>query len=335
MIGFPVLAALEERLAELAGEPIAVEPANAHSGGMSHANLIGSGDGGPRLVVRIPPASGPLEPYDVAAESRWLHRARAAGVPAPEVLDVDGTGERFGTPALVARFVAGEILVPLDIAPARGEAIGRELVCRLVQIQAVGLGRERAAGETCASNLLRRWGAVYEAERRRRPILIGELVRRWLAARIPSTPHPVLVHGDYRLGNLIWAGDQVVAVLDWEDARPGDPHYDLAWLLMGTRAPDDLVMNAWPRHKVIAEYSELSGRALEPELLRWWEVAVAWVRMAMEIKLLRLSAAASPPDLRGLIWEFGHGSAARGMLRRVTDGRVTDGRGGDGRGAVR
>jgi aminoglycoside phosphotransferase (APT) family kinase protein len=112
---------------------------------------------------------------------------------------------------------------------------------------------------------------------------------------------------------------EVVAILDWEDAAPGDPHYDLAWLLMGTRAPEDLVMNAWPRREVLEHYSQLSGREVDLEALRWWEVAVAWVRMAMEIKLLRLSAAASPPDLRGLVWEFGHGSAARAMLARLDE----------------
>jgi aminoglycoside phosphotransferase (APT) family kinase protein len=328
---------LGRRLAELTGEPITVDEGTARIGGMSHANLIGSGAAGPRVVVRIPPDRGPLEPYDVAAEAGWLRRAIAGGVPAPEPLDLDPTGERFGVPALITGFVSGEVLLPADVGLQRGEAVGRELVRVLVGIQAVELsgdlvalalaGGEGAAGgggavPAFALRMLRRWGEVFDRERSRRPILAGEVVRRWLADRLPAATEPVLVHGDYRLGNLIWRGETVVAVLDWEDAAAGDRHYDLAWLLMGTRGPDDLVMNAWPRRELLEFYAELSGRELDPEVLRWWEVAVGWVRMAMEIKLLRLSAAASPPDLRGLIWEFGHGSAARAMLERIEDGAL-------------
>jgi aminoglycoside phosphotransferase (APT) family kinase protein len=209
------------------------------------------------------------------------------------------------------------VLVPLDVGSDRGEAVGRELVRQLVAIQRVDLGDEEVDGEAFGAAILERWGAVFDGERARRPQLVGELVRQWLSQRIPDPIEPVLVHGDYRLGNLIWSGTEVVAVLDWEDAAAGDPYYDLAWLLMGTRSPEDLVMNAWPRSELLRHYAELSGRRLDHEALRWWEVAVAWVRMAMEIKLLRLSAATSPPDLRGLIWEFGHGSGARAMLARI------------------
>jgi aminoglycoside phosphotransferase (APT) family kinase protein len=255
----------------------------------------------------------------VGAEAGWLALARAGGVPVPRVLEVDASGVRCGAPVLVTEFVGGEVLLPAGVDRERGEAVGRELIHRLVQIQAVELGSPalRRAGSTFAPALLTRWGGVLEAERARRPILVGELVARWLADHLPEPSQPVLVHGDYRLGNLIWSGDEVVAVLDWEGAAAGDPLYDLAWLLMGTRSASDLVMNAWPREQVLKHYGALSGGPVDPDRLGWWEVAVAWVRMAMEIKLLRLSAAASPPDLRGLIWEFGHGSAARAMLERI------------------
>jgi aminoglycoside phosphotransferase (APT) family kinase protein len=322
MTGRAFETALEARLSELTGEPVRVDDTRARLGGMSHANLIGHGPSGPSVVVRLPPQRGPLEPYDVAAEAGWLRLAQAAGVPVPEVLDLDVSGDRLGAPALVTEFVAGEVLLPAEVSPGRGEAVGRELVHRLVQIQAVDLGERAPArrGNAFAAALLRRWGQVLEAERARHPVVVGELVARWLADRLPDPGEPVLVHGDFRLGNLIWSGNRVVAVLDWEDAAAGDSLYDLAWLLMGTRSESDLVMNAWPRGEVLALYGVLSGRPVDGEELRWWEVAVAWVRMAMEIKLLRLSAAASPPDLRGLIWEFGHGSAARAMLDRIEAG---------------
>ena len=115
---------------------------------------------------------------------------------------------------------------------------------------------------------------------------------------------------------MIWQGDTVAAVLDWEESGLGDPYYDLAWLLMGTRREDDLVMGLLPRRDVIAMYESLTS-PVDLGRLAWWEVLTDWVRIAMEIRGIQLNQGLDVADLRSFAWEFGHSSSYRQVLRKI------------------
>jgi aminoglycoside phosphotransferase (APT) family kinase protein len=82
------------------------------------------------------------------------------------------------------------------------------------------------------------------------------------------------VHGDFRLGNLIVDESGVAAVIDWELAHVGDPVEDLAWMCVPAwRFGGDLpVAGLGEREALLAAYRAASGRAVDVELLRWWEV---------------------------------------------------------------
>jgi len=102
-----------------------------------------------------------------------------------------------------------------------------------------------------------------------------ELAVRWLRPRLPDCPRTVLVHGDFRVGNLMVGLEGLVGVFDWEFAHVGDPHEDLAWPcvrawrfgqdrlgLGGVGEPDPF----------FAEYERLSGRTVDRRAVRFWEM---------------------------------------------------------------
>ena len=88
-----------------------------------------------------------------------------------------------------------------------------------------------------------------------------ELVRRWLIDHRPPPVEPVVVHGDFRLGNLIVGDDGLRAVIDWELAHLGDPMEDLGWLCVkawrfGQRPP---VAGLGEYDELFAAYTEAGG----------------------------------------------------------------------------
>ncbi len=101
-----------------------------------------------------------------------------------------------------------------------------------------------------------------------------ELVFKWLEANRPTARPPVLVHGDFRLGNIIVGEEGLRAVLDWELAHLGDPMEDLGWLCVkawrfGSTLP---VAGVGDYQQLFAAYEAAGGGAVDPDVVRWWEV---------------------------------------------------------------
>jgi aminoglycoside phosphotransferase (APT) family kinase protein len=105
------------------------------------------------------------------------------------------------------------------------------------------------------------------------PVL--DLAARWLEARAPEPSRRVLVHGDYRVGNLIFDARGVRAILDWELTHLGDPIEDLGWLCVRAwRFGNDAlpVGGVGTREALVGAYQEAGGAPVDPETLRFWEV---------------------------------------------------------------
>jgi aminoglycoside phosphotransferase (APT) family kinase protein len=101
-----------------------------------------------------------------------------------------------------------------------------------------------------------------------------ELVFRWLEANRPDAGRRCIVHGDFRLGNLMVGPDGLRAVLDWELAHVGDPLEDLGWLCVkawrfGSPHP---VAGVGEYAPFLAAYAEASGADVDADTVRWWEV---------------------------------------------------------------
>ena len=112
-----------------------------------------------------------------------------------------------------------------------------------------------------------------------------ELGFRWLEANRPPPTRTTVVHGDFRLGNLVVGPDGLRAVLDWEIAHLGDPMEDLGWLCVkawrfGSALP---VAGVGQYGELFDAYSEASGEPVDPEVVRWWQVVgtLKWGIMCM------------------------------------------------------
>ncbi len=105
------------------------------------------------------------------------------------------------------------------------------------------------------------------------PVL--ELAIRWLRPRAPACPDPVLVHGDFRVGNLMVGPVGLVGIFDWEFAHVGDPHEDLAWPCVRSWrfGQDDLRLGGVGQAETFfAAYEAGGGRAVDHMAVQFWEM---------------------------------------------------------------
>ena len=202
------------------------------------------------LVVRIrPPAPGLLPPYDLRRQFEILRALESTAVRAPRALWYEGTGTVLGREFYVMERLPGQVFereVPIDIArdPQRvgrmcDSMIGQLAAIHTVDLEATGLGA-MAEGRDYVDRELAHWsGEIRRLQRGPLPAL--ERLHRELVAQQPA-PNPTvsLVHGDPKVGNFAFVGDDVTAVFDWEMATLGDALADLGWAEMLWKMPGSL-----------------------------------------------------------------------------------------------
>ena len=184
--------------------------------------------GGPRLVLRVPPPGArPTGPADVVRQGRIMAALNEAGVPAPRVLAMSGEPVVDGRPFVLMEAVSGDrietarsALDPIQIAEAAIRALKR---MQAVPVERSGIGSEEPASLEAE---LTRWAWLMERAPAELTGRAGELGGILGGSRPPARP-PVLVHGDFHYGNLLFEGGRVSAILDWEIAEIGQPLIDL------------------------------------------------------------------------------------------------------------
>jgi aminoglycoside phosphotransferase (APT) family kinase protein len=269
--------------------------------GHSNVTYLIERDSGPELVLRRPPRP-PLPPsaHDVLREARLLRALESTAARVPRVLAVCEDEHVIGCPFYVMERVPGEVIVweipPALDTPEQRRRIGEQLIDALVEIHAVDW---RAAGlegfgkpSGYLDRQLRRFGGLWDLNKTRE-IPAVERVGAWLAEHKPDPDPPTpatIVHGDYRLGNTMFAAQapaELVAVFDWEMATIGDPLADLGYLCMfwteaydpegGLRSQLGNVTRAngfATRAQLIARYEAQSGRSMRD--LRWYTTLALW-----------------------------------------------------------
>jgi len=238
----------------------------------NHTHLVEASlpDGEPlKLVVRRYQAYGN---YDRGEKARREFKAfeliHEHGIPGPEPLWLDDTGELLGVPGIVTRCVPGAL--QLD-APAEPMAWARKLAAMLARIHAIPLD-EQARGFLLDGNAEATWFLQGQAppefmQKFPAGAALWQAVHERYQSLRPVTP--ALVHIDYWVGNVLWEGDEISAVLDWEEAACGDPVIDVAYArmnmcLMGLPEAADEFLHAYKRE---------SGHPAEN--LGIWEMAAA------------------------------------------------------------
>jgi len=224
-----------------------------------------------------------LTPSSRLLEYRLLEAARAAGVPSPEPVffgDDSLGGEFF----LVCR-VEGETLprrLLRDDAYARTrEVLTPQLGAILAKIHAIPLdapGLEALPsppdGISGAEHELNRFEQTFRAIAPE-PHPAFELAFRWLRAHMPPvSERRTLVHGDFRMGNVLFDTEGVQLVLDWEISHAGDPMEDMAWISVRSWrfGGDKPVGGVGERKDLFTAYEAAGGGAVDPERVRWWEI---------------------------------------------------------------
>jgi len=267
------------------------------AGGRSNLTYGVTDAAGARWALRRPPMGKALgNAHDMGREHRVVSALAPTPVPVPPVAGFCEDDSVNGAPFYVMDFVAGPILRQKPDAEPFSEddrrAIGLRVVDTLVAIHAVqpdevGLG-ELGRKEDYVARTLRRWHGQWEKSKTRDLGLVTEVHDR-LAARIPDQGPATIVHGDYRLDNMILApsGD-IAAVVDWELCTLGDPLADLGLLLVyWSEEGDELLPLFEPatmapgfptREEVKARYAERSGRDLSLIdfylALGYWKLAI-------------------------------------------------------------
>ena len=228
-----------------------------------------------QLQLPVPGGQGP----GMESEAALLRAAAAEGVPVPQlVLDGDaaaGLDRAF----LVTDHVEGETiprrLLRDDAYADARTVLAAQCGAALAQIHRID---PAVAPGLDAGDRLERYRGVLDLLGDPHPTF--ELALRWLDANRPPLATPTVVHGDFRLGNLMVDAAGLRAVLDWELAHVGDPLEDLGWLCVrswrfGGSGP---VGGFAPYADLFAAYEEAGGRPVDPEAVRWWEVmgTLAW-----------------------------------------------------------
>jgi aminoglycoside phosphotransferase (APT) family kinase protein len=224
-------------------------------------------------VLRCPRVESGGMAIGAEAEARVLRAAIAAGVPAPRVLaEVAGTGDLdagYLMERLHGEALPGRLLRDEAYAGARATLVA-EAAAALARIHAVqgdpGLPVLGAADQLDLLEGVHRSFGV--------PVPAFELALRWLRGHVPAVVEPALVHGDFRLGNLLVSRDGLVAVLDWELAHLGDPAEDLGWLCARPwrfGGPGEAA-GLGSRADLLSAYSASGGDAVDPDRLHFWEV---------------------------------------------------------------
>jgi aminoglycoside phosphotransferase (APT) family kinase protein len=281
--------------AYLDGLGIGAGPARIEPIGEGHSNLTFLVEReGARVVLRRPPR-GPLPPsaHDVVREARLLSALRPQGTPVPEVLAICDEPSVIGVPFYLMTWVDGYVLTEAMPAPLEGEAerISAALVDGLVDLHAVDASAPELVGfgraEGYLARQLKRFGGLYETNATR-PLPDLETVADWLAANLPGSPPSTVVHGDYRVGNVMIAPSptRLAAILDWEMATIGDPLADLGYLTAMWSEPGDppnavsdlssVTRGAGfpPRDFLVARYAERTGRPVDT--LPWYQILATY-----------------------------------------------------------
>ncbi|WP_394435301.1 phosphotransferase family protein [Streptomyces sp. SGAir0957] len=258
-------------------------------------------DGTGKWVVRRPPLGHVLATaHDMKREHRVIAGLYPTAVPVPEPLLLCEDTEVLGAPFYVMEFVEGtpyrtaEELAPLGPERTRAAVLG--LVDTLVDLHAVDPAEVGLADfgrpEGFLDRQLRRWGKQLDASRNRDLAGIDEL-HAALGRSLPASPAPTIVHGDYRLDNVLIRRDEkdgvdrIKAILDWEMSTLGDPLTDLGLLVMYSaklELPDSPISTTASAAghpapaELIERYAARSGRDVSAVA---WYTAFAWFKLAV------------------------------------------------------
>ncbi len=231
---------------------------------------------GAAYVLRRPPLGHVLESaHDMGREHRIVAALQGSDVPVAPALGLCTDVEVNEAPFYLMQFVEGEVLHDAEttqpVSVAQRQQISEHVIDVLAALhntepEAVGLG-ELGRKEAYLARQLKRWNKQWVATKTHE-IPEMEATEQLLHERMPEQVGATIVHGDYRLGNLMVKDGRVAAVLDWELCTLGDPLADVGYLLNNWLSPDEEgaektptgAGDFWSREQLVERYAERTGR---------------------------------------------------------------------------
>jgi aminoglycoside phosphotransferase (APT) family kinase protein len=251
------------------------------------------------LVLRMDPEAGRLQ-SDRAEEYALLAAAHAAGVTVPAVRWLGTEKAGLGASFVVMDRVEGQAiarrLLRDDAYAHTREVLPAQLARELARIHAIDVGApgleslRRSAADAGAGldasdprrfarAEIRRYRellAVFDGDY---PRPVFELAGRWLERNAPAVERPAVVHGDFRIGNILFDESGLTAVLDWELAHLGDPLEDLGWLTVRAwrfGVDERPVGGLCARQALWELYERSGGQPVSVPAARYWEIFGNW-----------------------------------------------------------
>jgi aminoglycoside phosphotransferase (APT) family kinase protein len=251
------------------------------------------------FVLRRPPGGAFLPTaHDVGREYRVLEALVSTKVRSPRTVLACGDESVIGAPFYLMERVDGVVVrteLPESFDESAMVAVGHEMIDALVDLHSVdvdacGLG-DFGKKHGYLERQLRRWSGQLELTLPlTRPLADLERLAEWLSGNLPTSPPATLVHGDYKLDNVMFAPRspaRLVAILDWEMSTLGDPLADLGWMvtfwLEEHEGGDDVFADlnrvtkqpGFPsRVELVDRYESATDR--DASALDWYRVLAIW-----------------------------------------------------------
>ena len=247
------------------------------------------------VLRRGPRPPLPRSTHDMVREARIQQLLCEEGIPVPEILAICEDESLLGVPFYVMSYLDGVVITDL-VPPALGsleqrDATSRAVVDALTQLHRVDVTQGALASlgrpEGYLVRQIQRFAGLWDANTARHLPQIEKLAD-WLERNCPMTQVVAVVHGDYRMGNLMFAEHapaSVVGILDWEMATLGDPLADLGYLTATyadpTSTPTIMELTSvtdqpgyWTREQIVNRYGQQSG--LDLSALPWYQALALW-----------------------------------------------------------
>lgn len=246
------------------------------------------------LLLRQDPPGGLVE-TDRATEFAILQALEPTAVPAPVARWLDIDGRWFDRPSLIMRRESGacDYYVlngprPLEQRVKLGEAFCDLLAAvHMVAWQSTALAQVfDDPGRQAGLAQVNHWEQILRRDQRE-PYPELDLGIDWLRANAPQASTTVLVHGDFKPGNVLLDDDRVVALLDWELAHLGDPLEDVGWVTQPLRRREHIIDGAWEPQQFLSRYEQATGFPVDERSVRWWGIFATFRTAVMQVSGLR------------------------------------------------
>jgi aminoglycoside phosphotransferase (APT) family kinase protein len=282
-----LLAFIREQLPE--ADDIAVSEITPDAQGLSREHFLfdlkwshaGAEHEWPLILIRDGDRPGQT---DRGAEFRLLQALERTTIPVPKAFWCDTTGHWLERPFIVMERVGGAVTPPFQVAYPDDPALRQQLAERFVDILSDLHGLDwRALGldfldvldcppEDHARHTMSLFEAAISASGIMEPHPTVERAFDWCRAHTPLTRRLAICHGDYKPDNVLHREGRILAIIDWERARIGDPLADLAYVCVPHLRAGGLAVGLAEQEEVLQRYQERTGLPVEVDALTFWQL---------------------------------------------------------------